>query len=355
MVTMADVARQAGISVSTVSHVINGTRFVKEETRKRVLAAVKDSGYIHNTIAKSLVSGSTQTIGLAISAITNFYFADIVSAIEAEVGRAGYTLLLSDTHDDPAKELHVVEALHQRRVDGVLLATAAGPGGAALRYLGDLGVPAVLVDRCASGDFDQVGSENVEATARLTGHLAEQGHRRIAMVSGRPGLSTSDERVRGYREGLRRSGLDGDDRLITTGGSNADEAERAVCGLLELADPPTALVVANNHMTIGAVRTLDQLGVRVPEDIALVSFDDFEWAAHFRPRLTTMAQPIREIGARAVQLLLARIGDPRRPPETVRLEPRFMHRESCGCAPDPAPARPRGPGRPAGQEMIGPS
>lgn len=334
MVTMAEVARRAGVSVSTVSHVINGTRFVKEETRKLVLTAIKDTGYIHNTIAKSLVSGSTQTIGLAVSAITNFYFADIVSAIEAEVSRAGYTLLLADTHDDPAKELHVIEALHQRRVDGLLLATATGKDGEALRYLADLGVPTVLVDRCASDAFDQVGAENVAATTRLTAHLAEHGHRRIAMISGRAGLATSDERVAGYRLGLQRHGLDVDERLITTGGSNAEEAARAVRGLLELADSPTALVVANNHMTIGAMRTLGHLGVRVPEDVALVAYDDFEWAAHFRPRLTTMAQPIQQIGAEAVRLLLARIGDPRRQPQTVRLRPEFMHRESCGCPAD---------------------
>jgi LacI family transcriptional regulator len=332
MVTMNDVAQLAGVSVSTVSHVINGTRFVREETRKQVLAAIADTGYIHNTIAKSLVSGTTQTIGLAISAISNFYFADLVSAIEVAVSQAGYTLLLADTHDDSAKELQVVEALHQRRVDGVLLATAAGPDGAALRYLGDLGVPTVLVDRCASDAFDQVGAENLEAAAALTTHLAESGHRRIAMISGRTGLSTSDERVAGYRLGLERSALAPDDRLVVTGGSNAEQAEQAVRGLLDLADPPTALVVANNHMTIGAMRTLGKLGVRVPDDIVLAAYDDFEWAEHFRPRLTTMAQPIQEIGARAVQLLLSRISDPRRPPETVRLQPRFMHRESCGCA-----------------------
>jgi LacI family transcriptional regulator len=328
MVTMADVARVAGVSVSTVSHVINGTRFVKEETRQAVFDAIKQTGYIHNTIAKSLVSGSTQTIGLAISAITNFYFADIVASIESQVSKAGYTLLLADTHDDPAKEPHVVEALHQRRVDGVLLAPATGADGAALRYLSDLGVPTVLVDRCASDHFDQVGAENVQASAHLTGHLAELGHRRIGIVSGRDGLVTSDERVAGYRLGLERHGLTVDPRLIVTGNSNADEAEQAVRGLMALPDPPTALFVANNHMTIGAMRVLD---LRVPGEIALVAYDDFEWAAHFRPRLTTMAQPIQEIGAEAVRLLLDRIGNPRREPQTVRLEPRFMHRESCGC------------------------
>jgi LacI family transcriptional regulator len=335
MVTMADVARVARVSVSTVSHVINGTRFVKE-TRQKVMDAIHQIGYTHNTIARSLVSGSTHTVGLAISAITNFYFADIVSAIEIEVSKAGYTLLLADTHDNPAKELTVVEALHQRRVDGVLLATAGGPRGRSLRYLGELGVPTVLVDRCASGRFDQVGSANVEPTAHLTRHLAELGHQRIAMVSGRSSLRTSDERVKGYRAGLERAALDRDDRLTVTGWSNAEEADAAVGRLLKLPDPPTAVVVANNHMTIGVMRAFGRLGVRVPDDIALVAFDDFEWAEQFRPRLTTIAQPIQEIGARAVQMLLERIGDPRRRPETVRLEPRFMHRESCGCPPDTA-------------------
>ncbi|WP_433468537.1 LacI family DNA-binding transcriptional regulator [Spirillospora sp. CA-128828] len=339
MATMADVARVAGVSVSTVSHVINGTRFVKEETRQVVMDAIHATGYTHNTIAKSLVSGSTHTIGLAISAITNFYFADIVSAIETEAGKAGYTLLLADTHDDPGAELAVVEALHQRRVDGVLLATSGGPRGRPLGYLAELGVPAVLVDRCASDRFDQVGVANVEPTALLTAHLAGLGHGRIAMISGRTGLRTSDERAEGYRTGLARAGLDLDERLTVSGWSNAEDADTAVGRLLALADPPTAFVVANNHMTIGAMRAFGRLGVRVPEDVALVSFDDFEWAEHFRPRLTTMAQPIHEIGARAVRMLLDRIGDPRRTPETVRLDPSFRHRESCGCPPEPVSRR----------------
>jgi len=334
MATMADVARQAGVSVSTVSHVINGTRFVKEETRQAVIDAIRGTGYTHNTIAKSLVSGSTQTIGLAISAITNFYFANIVSAIESEVSKAGFTLLLTDTHDDQDKELQVVEALHQRRVDGVLFAPSSGPRGRALRYLSELAIPAVLVDRCASTRFDQIGTENIKATALLVTHLARLGHRRIAMVSGRPGLRTSIERLQGYRLGLKEANLSQDDHLVVTGGSNADEAESAVRELVGLPDPPTALVVANNHMTIGVIRAFDRLGVRVPDDIALASFDDFEWAEHFRPRLTTIAQPIEEIGAGAVQMLLARIAEPQRKPRTLRLAPRFMHRESCGCPPD---------------------
>ncbi|GAA3836480.1 LacI family DNA-binding transcriptional regulator [Sphaerisporangium flaviroseum] len=331
---MADVARHAGVSVSTVSHVINETRAVKEETRRRVLDAIKDTGYTHNTIARSLVSGSTKTVGLAISAITNFYFADIVSAIEVAVSRAGYTLLLADTHDDPDNELRVVAALHQRRVDGVLLAPATGPRGRALRYLHEVGVPTVLVDRCASARFDQIGTENVEATTELVGHLAWHGHQRIGMISGHSGLRTTIERVEGYHQGIERLGLPLDEKLVISGNSNADEAEEAVRALFDRADPPTALVVANNHMTIGVMRALGRLGIRVPDDLALAAFDDFEWAAIFRPRLTTVAQQITEIGAGAVGMLLERIAEPDRKPRTVRLRPRFMRRESCGCTTD---------------------
>ncbi|GAB3677293.1 LacI family DNA-binding transcriptional regulator [Actinocorallia lasiicapitis] len=332
MATMADVARQAGVSVSTVSHVINGTRFVADETRQKVLTAVESTGYIQNTVARSLVTSSTKSIGLAISAISNFYFADLVAALESQVRLAGYTLLLTDTHDDPEEELKVVQALHQRRVDGILLATEAhGPGSAALRYLDELSIPTVLVDRCASARFDQVGTENVESSAHLVVHLAQLGHRRIGLVAGREGLMTSTERLHGYRLGLSRSGLEPDPALIAQGRSNGAVAEAAVAALMELPDPPTALFVANNHMTIGVMRALDRRGVRVPEDVALTVFDDFEWASIFRPRLTAIAQPIREIATRSVELLAERIADPDRPPRTVRLKPRFMHRDSCGC------------------------
>lgn len=334
MATMADVARRAGVSVSTVSHVVNGTRFVEDATRRRVMDAIHATGYTPNTIARSLVTASTQSLGLAISAISNFYFTDLVSAIESSARAAGYTLLLADTHDDPGDELRVVQALHQRRVDGVLLAPATGARGAALRYLTDLGVPAVLVDRCASVRFDQVGTENTAPMALLVRHLAGRGHRRIGLVAGLAKLRTSAERRRGYRAGLHASGLPYDPALVADGGSHADRAALAIDRLLDRPDPPTALVVANNHMTIGAMRALRRRAVRVPGDLALAAFDDFEWADTFAPRLTTIAQPIPEIGAQAVGLLLARLDDPSRPPRTVRLPATFMHRDSCGCPPD---------------------
>lgn len=335
MTTMADVARRAGVSVSTVSHVVNETRRIKPDTRERVLAAIAETGFTINTLARALATPkmATATIGLAMSAVSNFYFADMVAGIDAAVRAAGSTLLLADTHEDPADELAVVRSLHQRRVDGILLAPVTGSAGAALQYLRDLAIPSVLVDRCAADDFDQIGVENVNSTAQLTAHLAGHGHRRIALVSGVLGVQTTTERVEGYRRGLRRHKLRFDKALVMPGNSNAREAERAVGRLLAIADPPTALVVANNHMTIGAMRALTTKGVQVPRDVALVTFDDFDWADVFTPHLTAIAQPIGEIAGRAVAMLLERINGTTEPPRTERPPGIWRQRESCGCPP----------------------
>lgn len=333
MATMADVARQAGVSAATVSHVINGTRFVKEETREQVHRAMLATGYIHNTVARSLATSSTRTIGLAVSAVTNFQFADLVSAVDTACRAAGYALLVADTHDDPAEELRVVQNLHRRRVDGLLLATAAGARGAGLRYLKDAGLPTVLVDRCASPAFDQVGTENVESTARLVDHLADLGHTRIGMVSGRRGLRTSSERVRGWRRGMERKGLDPAPELVAPGHSQSYAARGAAERLLTGSRPPTALVVGNNLMTFGVLRALKQLGRRTPDDVALCAFDDFEGADLLEPALTAIAQPVEELGGRAARTLIDRIARPDGTRQTVFLDPTFVHRASCGCPP----------------------
>lgn len=162
-------------------------------------------------------------------------------------------------------------------------------------------------------------------------HLAGLGHRRIALVAGLPGLSTTSERVSGYRDGLTAAGLAYDERLLVSGNSESDGAERATADLLALPDPPTALVTANNAMTIGALRALRRHGRSVPDDLALCCFDDFAWADLFSPRLTAIAQPSRELGARAVRVLLDRLAEPARPARTVRLPCAFVHRTSCGC------------------------
>ena len=335
MTTMADVARRAGVSITTVSHVVNRTRVITPATEKRVTDAIAATGFVVNGVARALAGGRTATIGLAMSAVSNFYFADMVAGIDAAVRAGGSTLLLADTHEQPDDEKRIVTMLHQRRVDGILLAPVTGPDGAALQYLREVDLPAVLVDRCAADDFDQIGVENIDATAHLTRHLIEHGHRRIGMVSGVPGAKTSRERRQGYRKALKNAGLRFDPALVAAGNSNAEDAAQAVDTLLSAADPPTALVIGNNHMTIGAMRALKRRGLRVPTDIALVAFDDFDWADVFTPHLTAIAQPITAISLRAVAMLFERIAGADGPPRTERPAGIWRQRESCGCPPPP--------------------
>ncbi|CAL9571227.1 Ribose operon repressor [Streptomyces sp. enrichment culture] len=331
MATMTDVARRAGVSVATVSHVLNNTRPVRPATREAVRTAIEELGYTHNTLARSLVTSRTKSIGLVVSAISNPYFTEIFQGVEGGTLADGYSLLTADPHDTPEHELRTVRLLHERRVDGVIVAPSPEPA-AMLDYLERAKLPAVFLDRLVGDGYDQVCAENEEPMARLVTHLADLGHSRIALIAGIPGLSTTTERLAGYREGLRRAGLPYAPELVVGGNSSAEGAEQAAHRLLARTEPPTALVTANNAMTIGALRALRTARRAVPDDMALACFDDFSWADLFTPRLTAIAQPSRDIGAAAVRLLLDRLADPDRAPRTLRLPCTFVHRGSCGCA-----------------------
>ena len=330
MATMADVARMAGVSTATVSHVLNGTRPVRASTREQVLSAVAATHYTPNTVARSLATARTTTMGLVLSAISNPYFGELLSAAESAAAAAGYTLLLVDPHEDPDYELTVVTRLHHHRVDGVVLAPSARPDDT-LAYLARHQVPTVLLDRLIDAGHDQVGPENRASTAGLTGHLADHGHTRIGLVAGLDGLSTTTERREGYRDALRSRGLPVDPDLEVGGASETVAARRATHRLLALDDRPTAIVAGNNSMTIGVMQALRDAGLSVPRDVAVAAFDDFAWADLFAPRLTVAAQPFDEIATTAVRLLLDRIAEPDAPPTTRRLLPRLVVRESCGC------------------------
>ena len=332
-VTMADVGLAAGVSASTVSHVLNGTRVVSESTRALVLDAISTTGYRHNVLARSLATSTTMSLGLAISSAANPYFGELIRAVEASARKAGYMLMLADTHDDPDVERQVVEQLLSRRTDGILLAPSPGADDLALPFLLSTGAPTVVLDRFVHAELDQVGSENTAATAHLVAHLAEKGHRRIAMVGGLRGLPSTAERIDGFRQTVAEFDLDDDPTLELDGGSDTWQAEQVVLDLFCRPSHPSAVVVANNAMTIGTMRALGRLNIRVPEDVALVCYDDFEWADLFHPRLTAMEQDVASIGRIAVDLVVERIRDPSRPAQREVLEPTYHHRDSCGCPP----------------------
>lgn len=329
--TLRDVSQLAGVSLTTVSHVVNGTRPVSESLRTRVEEAIREVGYTPNSLARSLKLSSTRTLGLAIQDIRNPHFAEVVYAMEARAKEHGFTILLSDFGYDPDRERDALRVFVERRVDGLVIAPTAN-GAEALAWLRERQVPTVQIDRIADPSFDYVAVSNVAATRRLVGHLCQIGHRRIAMLGGLRGLSTSRERVSGYRRALLDAGVPIEPALIVDGGSQSETACAATHSLMDLDNPPTAIVAGNNLKALGALRALYERHLRVPEEIALVSFDDFAWADLFQPRLTTAAQPCRAIGERAIELLLDRIRTPDLPPRHIRLVAEIQHRESCGCS-----------------------
>lgn len=331
MVKMADVAAAAGVSSTTVSHVLNETRPVSKALCARVFQAVADTGYTPNSVARALATQNTMLIGIVMSFLSNPFFAPLVSHIDRTARRRGYTLLLTENHENTADETKQVKVMLHRRVDGVMIAPAAHDLEPVLDLLASSGTPTVLIDRFADRRFDEVGVENIEPTARLVAHLVEHGHDRIGFVSGHTGLSTTVERLEGYRLGLERAGLPFDRKIVRSGASEIEPARRATTALIRLPRPPTAIITANNAMTVGALRSLRDLDLRVPEDVALAAFDDFEWADLMSPALTTIAQPIPQMGRLATKQLLRRIRGYTGDTERHALPPTFRRRRSCGC------------------------
>lgn len=333
MVTMRDVARRAGVSQSTVSHHLNGTRPIHPDTQRAIREAVEETGYVHDALARSLRTGRTSTVGLAISAITNPYFTEFVRAIENHGARSGRSLLLVDTGDDPERERAAISQLLAQRPAAVLFAPCRETAPS-LDLLLAQGIPTILVDRILPdlpAQVDAVGVHNRQPMCDLVAHLVGLGHREIVLLAGLAGITTSTERVEGYHEGM--AALPGQVPRVRHAGRTTAETESALGELFDDGPTPTALIGGNNQATISAMRWLCARGLSVPDDVSLASFDDFEWADLFEPRLTALHQPIRRLGQTAVDLLADRIDDAESPGRTVRLDPHLIIRDST--APPP--------------------
>jgi LacI family transcriptional regulator len=331
--TMAEVALRAGVSVTTVSHVVNKTRKVAPATQELVLRAMASTGYRHNLAARALATQSTDTIGLAMSIVTNPYFADLVRGIERQLRAAGFTLVIADTNDDGTVQMDVLEHLMGRRVSGLIVSPLEGDPALddMLQSLLEEGFPLLMVDRRSNLPCDQVYSESTDAVASITAHLAEHGHTRIAYVTGSLSSMSARDRLAGYHQAVRHLALDDDPSLVLDGQSDEARAEEQVASHLDGPDPASAIVVGNNQMTLGTLRAVQRRQLRIPQDLAIVCYDDFEWADLFSPRLTAVAQNAAVLASSAVDLLLARIQDPDRPIERVVVPTAFRHRDSCGC------------------------
>jgi LacI family transcriptional regulator len=321
----------AGVSTSTVSHVINGTRPVRDETRTRIEEAIRATGYRRDSLARALRRSRTDSIGLILTDVAEPAFAAMAHGVEREAMAAGLTVLLANSGEDAELEARALEVLAERRVDGLLIAPVARSHPEAITAVIDQGTPVVLIDRLNGVKADQVGVENTAPMRELVLHLVQRhGHRRIALAAGDTAVSTIAERRRGYLEALDEAGIDVDDTLIVTGSGRADDTRELMTGVLR--QGPSAVVAASTETAVGVLAAAKSLGVTTPEDFAFATFDGFPHTDLFRPGITSVAQPAHEIGATAMELLLSRIdGSLTTRPRTIRLEPEITYRESCGC------------------------
>jgi len=325
--TMRQVAELANVSTATVSRVLNGAGNVQAEHRRLVLEAVEQIGYRPNRLARSLRRQQAETIGVLIPDIENPHFSESVRVFEDAAFRAGYRLVLCNTDETIEKQRAYVKLLADERVRGAIIAPAE-QGAASLRPLVDLGIPLVIYDRLLEGtNASTVLCDNKSATRQATEHLIFLGHQRIAFVGGRTDVESGADRLAGYADAMRAARLT---PFSVSGGFRAELAEREVASLLELKDVPTALVVANNLMVVGALRAIRRAGLAIPRDIAIVAIDDPPWAELIDPPLTVVAQPVRKMAETAIALLLERIEQPGVEPVTVVMPLELRIRASCG-------------------------
>jgi LacI family transcriptional regulator len=335
MATIVDVARRAGVSASTVSHVINGTRFVAPATRRRVEAAIEVAAYRPNALARSLRSGRSHTLGLVLPDSGNPFFAEVGREIQLAAFAAGYSVFLCNTENDPEKEQRSVNVLTRARVDGLVL-VAVDERGDALRALVRQKVPVVVMDRERPDlALDTVLTDHREGGRLATRHLVALGHRRIGFVAGPAGLSPSELRLAGHRDALAEGGLSPEAALLRHGDFHPESGRAAARALLASARPPTAILACNDLMALGVLRAAAEAGRRVPQDLAVVGYDDIELAAFTVPPLTTVAQPRREMGRAAVRLLVNRLERRGLAPQQALLPVALTVRQSCGARPAP--------------------
>ncbi|MEN3183808.1 MAG: LacI family DNA-binding transcriptional regulator [Atribacterota bacterium] len=335
MITIRDVAKKAGVSPMTVSRVINGRRGVSPRTRAKVLQAIEELGYVPNSLAQSFALQRTKTIGLVITDITNPFFTTLARGVEDTAAKNHFSVIFCNTDEDPEKEALYLELLAGKRVDGVILAPASKKRHS-LKSLLARGIPVVLVDREVEGlrhmDVDIVKGDSVYGAYILTKHLISLGHRRIGIIVGNRDISTAEDRVLGYCQALEEAGIPLDESLIRFATYSEEGGYRETKSLLSQSNRPTAIFGGNNFIALGAMMAIRELGFSIPEDVALVCFEDIDFLSKFIPFFTVVVQPAYSMGVLATELLIRRIEgqDKVRERREVVLKPELIVRESAG-------------------------
>lgn len=303
---MRDVAALANVSVATVSAVVNGKGGVSRKLTERVRRALVALDYHPNQIARSLRVRYSHTIGMIIPRFTSLFFIEVIRGVENRARAEGYSVFLCESNEDPNYEAEHLNTLYSRRVDGVLLAPTASMSLG--DYLDQRRFPIVLFDRIVQGiNLPAVVTDNFTASHEATKHLIALGHEKIAIITGKLDLSTGQDRVQGFRKALQEAHVPVRDEYFQQGDFYFESGYRAGLALMKLPDPPTAIFSCGNEITLGLMRSLAELGIACPQQVSVVSFDDFSWSTSFSPTLTAVAQPGYEMGDKAMKLLLQRI------------------------------------------------
>ncbi len=308
MATILDVARLAGVSPITVSRVINRSGYFSQQTGQKVEAAIRELGYVPNTLARSLRSKRTNTLALVITDITNPFFTTLARGVEDTASEAGFTVIFCNTDESQEKEDKYLQVVLQKQVDGILLVPAHS-SPQSIDLIQKHGTPLVVLDRHVPGaSVDMVRGDSEGGAYQLTRLLLSLGHRRIAIISGPQVVSTSVDRVGGYQKALQAAGLENNPAYVFYGAFTQDSGYELTCRALALDPPPTALIAANNFLAIGALKALQSLGVQVPGDFSLASFDDLPQALLISfPFFTVASQAAYEMGRQATLLLLEKL------------------------------------------------
>jgi len=331
MATIRDVAKRAGVAPITVSRVINNSGYVSEKTRVCVQAAVADLGYVPNVLARSLRSKRTNTLALILTDISNPFWTTVARGVEDAASDAGFNVILCNTDESEIEQDKYLRVLLQKQVDGVLLVPVRSTVEP-IKFVQSQDTPVVVLDRrIPDAQADVVRCDSEEGAYQLTRLLLLLGHRRIAMLSGPRGVSTAEDRVAGYRRALTEAGLDVDSALVYYGKFSLESGYDMARQMLAGTPRPTSLFAGNNFIAIGALRALRDAGLRVPEDLALVGFDDLPADLVVDPFLTVAAQPAYEMGRQATELLLARLsGEAPVAYQEIVLPTEIIVRESSG-------------------------
>jgi LacI family transcriptional regulator len=330
-ITMKDIAKEANVSVATVSHVINGTKVISKNTYDRVMDVIKKYNYVPNSAAKNLRQKSTKTAGLIVSSLPDSFVTKMIYGVEERAREMGYNVLLVNTNENRSYEEETINLLHSKMVDGVILS----PTSKDIEYLKkytDKDFPIVMVNRYDSNlsNIPRVTGDNFQLGYEATSHLINHGHKKIGFIYSVPNVSTTNDRLAGYKKALEDNGIEFDEQFLERGYATVEGGAKAVETLLKRDSEITAVFAQTDLMTIGVISKLKEQSIKIPEQVAIVGFGDFESATIIEPPVTNITLPAETIGRTAFDVLLSKINNPNYMTH-IQLPPTLVVHNSCGC------------------------